>query len=246
MVAFEFRSRFGAFKDPLTVSQNITFPIPPKTAIGGVMAAILGIDDYQDDKEYFSFGYSLILRSEIRKKSFSQNYINDYTTKSLTQLNLLMKKDVDKLAGGFRDTKSPQKPINRELLINPKYLIFIDGFKYQKQLEKQLQNRQCHYPVYMGNSEFAATFEYVNVQSVEELTLTNDYLHSFIAEEDASSIDFESGVRYSNMRFATATTSQRQHQKYQNIVLASSPIRVKTLTCKKIVLDQETVYCQFL
>lgn len=246
MVAFEFRSRFGAFKDPLTISQNITLSIPPKTAVGGIMAAILGIDDYQDDAEFFSFTYSVIVPSELRKKSFSQNYINDYTAKSLTQLNLLMKNDTQKLAAGFRDAKSPQKPINRELLINPKYLIFVENFKYQEQLKECLEKRLCHYPLYMGNSEFAATFEKRDIQNVEDITLNDEYLHSFIAEEDAAAIDFEAGVRYSNVRFATATHTGRRYQHYRNLILASAPIRVTSLTCKKITLENETLHCQFL
>ncbi|MEA3452419.1 MAG: CRISPR-associated protein Cas5 [Bacteroidota bacterium] len=84
MFAFKLWGHFGVFRDPITITQNITFSIPPKTTIGGMLAAILGIDynDYFNDDDYFDFKYSLVLNSHIRKKSFSQNYVEDYTKKS--------------------------------------------------------------------------------------------------------------------------------------------------------------------
>ena len=44
MFCFKLWSQFGVFRDPLTITQNMTFPIPPKTTVGGMLAAILGID----------------------------------------------------------------------------------------------------------------------------------------------------------------------------------------------------------
>ena len=84
MFAFKLWGHFGVFRDPITITQNITMPIPPKTTVGGIIAAILGIDynEYFNDPDYFNFEYSIVLNRSIRKKSFSQNYIEDYTKKS--------------------------------------------------------------------------------------------------------------------------------------------------------------------
>lgn len=92
MFGFKLWGRFGSFRDPITITQNMTFSIPPKTTVGGMLASILGIDynDYFNDNEYFDFGYSLVLKNPVRKKSFSQNYIMDYTEKSLSRLNLML------------------------------------------------------------------------------------------------------------------------------------------------------------
>ena len=92
MFGFKLWGRFGSFRDPITITQNMTFSIPPKTTVGGMLASILGIDynEYFNDNEYFDFGYSLILKNPVRKKSFAQNYIMDYTEKSLSRLNLML------------------------------------------------------------------------------------------------------------------------------------------------------------
>ncbi|MCR8684683.1 CRISPR-associated protein Cas5 [Campylobacter ureolyticus] len=86
MFAFKIWSKFGAFKDPMTISQNITLNFPPKTAVAGMMAAILGVDEYLKDDGFNSFKYSVVTNSNTLKKSFSQNYINDYTKKTNSHL----------------------------------------------------------------------------------------------------------------------------------------------------------------
>ena len=92
MFGFKLRGNFATFRDPLTITHNLTLPIPPKTTTGGIMAAILGIDynDYFKDDEYFDFQYSLITQKLIRKKSFAQNYIADYTDRSAKKLDVMI------------------------------------------------------------------------------------------------------------------------------------------------------------
>src|SRR4030042_3449114 len=141
MIGFKLWGHFAAFRDPITITQNLTLPIPPKTTIGGLMAAVLGIDynDYFNDNRYFDFQYSLISLNPIRKKSFAQNYIEDYTKKRSGQkldsmykfyLNNNDKKLFDLLNLKFSEKFTKPKPIYRELLINPSFLIFIKDYKY--------------------------------------------------------------------------------------------------------------------
>ena len=69
MLAFEIWGKFASFKDPFTISQNLTFNLPPKTAVGGMMASLLGLpyqtekDDiaYFDEVDFFDFQYSCIV-----------------------------------------------------------------------------------------------------------------------------------------------------------------------------------------
>jgi len=58
-----------------------------------MLAAILGMDyhDYFNDFEYFDFKYSLVLEKPIRKKSFAQNYVADYTKNSEKKINTIAK-----------------------------------------------------------------------------------------------------------------------------------------------------------
>lgn len=245
MFAFKIWGKFASFRDPFTISQNISLSIPAKSTVAGMMASILGMEEYLKDKN-FDFKYSLVI-SPIQKKSFSQNYINDYTKRTLTQLNNIKKRDFEKVAKGLRDSKNPQKPINRELIINPKYLIFIKDFLFKEQIIKNLQNRICKFPFYLGNSEFAGNFKYVEIEdvSLREKSLVD--VDSFVGEEDLENIVFEDGVRYSTLTFSSKLDEKRSPIKMDNVIIANSKITLKDVkNIYKIQTNDKEYFCRFI
>ena len=237
MFAFELWGRFGAFRDPITVTQNVTLSIPPKTTIGGMLAAILGIDynDYFNDPEYFDFKYSLVLNSSIRKQSFSQNYVSMYTPRSASKLkgiraiindNTLHKKEELSLEN-FRFTikkdpkyKTPTKPIRRELLINPSYLIFIKDFKYEKKAVSMLKAHKSSFALYMGNSEFPANYEFVECEKSIGKGLSQ--IKSFTQSD--KKINFESVKKYTTIYAATKAMNNRQYRDFKRITISDNGI----------------------
>lgn len=273
MFGFNLWARFGVFRDPLTITQNMTFSIPPKTTIGGMLAAILGMDyqEYFNDPEFFNFGYSLILKQPVRKKSFVQNYIEDYTKKSALRLDAMLKvrdqvkalellddqnnalksnesinekdrkkiisiekkientrfkleKNMDDLKkkSGARYPKS--KPIFRELLIDPSFLIFIHEFKYENEITASMQNHESAYPLYMGNSEFAANYRFIKCKEWTAKPITQ--LDSFTGSSDK--IAFESGKKYTSVYAATQTSGNREYRNFRHVVVCDQKIVLKS------------------
>jgi CRISPR-associated protein Cas5h len=248
MFVFEIWGKFASFRDPFTISQNISLSIPPKTAVAGMMASILGIEEYLGRDDFSDFGYSVVALNPIRKKSFSQNYINDYTSKVQTHLNSLKKGDFEKVGKGLRDNKSPQKPINRELLLDVRYLIFVKRFKYEDKISSYLKNRISRFPLYLGNSEFAGGFRFVPIyDAIELLNQKSVEVDSFVLEEDISNIVFQNDTRYSKISFATKLNEQRTPLVFANVVLGTSPIRLKDISgVYKIKTANRTYYCRFV
>ncbi len=246
MLAFEIWGKFASFRDPFTISQNISLPIPPKTTVAGMMASILGVENYFDDKAFSDFEYSVIMINPIRKKSFSQNYINDYTSKVQTQLTNLTKEDYKKIGVGFRDKKHPQKPINRELLLNPRYLIMIKDFKYENELSQYLKDKISKFSFYLGNSEFAGNFKFIEIIKTQEVKLKEVKVNSFILENDVSYIDFKEDIRYSSLSFATALDTNRRPISSASVILGSQSISVKELEVYSIETIDKVYYCRFL
>lgn len=265
MFAFRLWSHFGVFRDPITITQNVTFSIPPKTTIGGMLAAILGIDynDYFNDPEYFDFKYSLVLKSPIRKQSFSQNYIEDYTGKSHLKHDSMKKviysalslekvieendiknqdsffntdenvfnEEIEKAKGNYQKDlkkfwdrisgKMPKpKPIRRELLINPNYLIFIKDFKFEKQAISILKSHNSGFAFYMGNSEFSANYKFVECEKSVGKYLSQ--IESFTQSND--NISFESGKKYTTIYAATKAVNDRQYRDYKRITISDNGI----------------------
>ena len=247
MFAFEIWGKFASFRDPFTISQNISLAIPPKTTVAGMMASILGIEEYFEDKAFSDFEYSVVTINPIRKKSFSQNYINDYTSKVQTHLNSLKKGSFDKISGGMRDKKSPQKPINRELLLDVRYLIFIKDFGYEDTIVEYLQNKISKFPLYLGNSEFAGNFRFISLfDAVELLEQKSVKVDSFVLEEDIGAIDFKEGMRYSKISFATVLNTKRTPLSFANIVLGNLPITLKNGSVYQIKTKDKTYHCRFV
>jgi CRISPR-associated protein Cas5h len=283
MFAFKIWGNFAAFRDPLTISQNLSLPLPPKTTVGGMMASILGIENYFDDEEYFDFGYSCVMLNEIRKKSFSQNYIEKYTSRvgtkisayettlkkyrevekakdklltlkkqkqelleqnglkkaQITKLEKLpltiykqvksvnkkcqaLEKEIAKLEKKQNETFTKPKPTNRELILNPSYLIVIDRFKYEERIIALLKEHSSIFPFYLGNSEFSGNFQFIEHQTVESII---DEVHSFTVHTEK--IDFNLGQKYSNMTTPLKTVKDRQYKEFQKIVFSNEVIKLK-------------------
>jgi len=294
MFAFKLWGSFGAFRDPITITQNITLGIPPKTTIGGMLAAVLGIDynNYFNDTNYFDFEYSVVINNHIRKKSFSQNYVEDYTKKSeikhacfiklyeiKEKLNLLIeqkkylssqlelsKKDTKKLEGidkKILKTKidlekqlenvnknifgkmTKPKPIRRELLINPSYTIFINNYKYEKEIISAMKNHQSSFMFYMGNSEFPANYELLDCLDIQNKSLDN--VDSFTKSLDK--INFESVNKYSIIHFATKVVEKRKYMDYKKIVFGDFGKQIffkDSINGYSIKLSNKTYNCEFI
>ena len=269
MFGFKLWGKFGSFRDPITITQNMTFSIPPKTTVGGMLASILGIDynDYFNDNTYFDFGYSLILKNPVCKKSFVQNYIMDYTAKSLNRLNLMLnirdnnqklllhEKQKKKLEAEELSTKAEEKkikslgkkvattkeklnksidvwkeksavkftkakPIYRELLIDPSFYIFINKFKHEDKIIELMKEHLSGFPLYMGNSEFAANYQFIDCYKYEKEKIME--LDSFTG--NPGKIKFETGKKYTNVYAATRTTGSREYRDYKNMVVCDKKI----------------------
>jgi CRISPR-associated protein Cas5h len=247
MFAFEVWGKFASFRDPFTISQNITLPVPPKSTVAGMMASVLGIENYLQDEAFGAFDYSVITVNPVRKKSFSQNYINDYTSKVQTQLNSLQKEDVTKLSHGLRDRKNPQKPINRELLIDPRFTIVINNFGYESKLVKYLSERVSKFPFYLGNSEYAANFRVLDLKDYKVLQNISLKVDSFLSEKDIPYIDFQENIRYSTISFAGRLGAKRTPEEFLTLVVASSPVSVTNIDeIYEVTIENKPYCCRFV
>lgn len=246
MFAFKIWGKFACFRDPLSISQNITLLLPPKTMIGGMLAALLGVDDYLGDDDFMDFKYSVVLDGCVLKKTFSQNYINDYTKKTKAHLNSLKNLDMQKISNGLRDKSAPQKPINRELLINPRYTIFIDKFKFENEAIDSLKNRISKFPFYLGNSEFAGNFEFMEIVNFTYKNFDEVGIDSFVPQSKAHNICFDENVLYSPICFAGSLDDDRSPKTHINLIFSNNQIRAKNIEACEVICAQKTYRCIFV
>ena len=146
VLIFDISSDFAQFRKYFTNMSPLTFAIPPRTVIAGILGAILGIDKH-DNPEVFSRANSFIslkIVHPVRKTKIPTNYIKTIKKTHFARFD-------------------QHKPTNVEYLKNPCFRIFVshqDRAIYQK-LEFNLSEHRTVYTLNLGISSCLANFLWI-------------------------------------------------------------------------------------
>ncbi len=152
-LVFDIWSSFGHFKKPYTTTSPLTYSIPTRTAITGILAAIIGLDK-SEYIEHFSLekaNVAVKIINPVKKIRISENFIN--TKKSMTKIH-------------------ERTQIKVEFLKDAAYRVYvshIDAGLYSK-LKEMLSSHSTIYTISMGISEALANFKYVGEFEGAEIT----------------------------------------------------------------------------
>ena len=108
-LVFDIWGDYGHFRKFYTTSSPLTFSIPPRTTVCGIIAALIGLDK-EEYLKYFTkdkCNIAIQLNKEVNKTRLSYNLINTKTAKLYSQI-----KD--------------RTQVTFELLQDPSYRIYIN------------------------------------------------------------------------------------------------------------------------
>ena len=153
VLAFDLWGDYAHFRKHYTTTSPLTFSIPPRTTLCGLLAAIIGLDKteylrYFSDKDA---SIAVQLLSEVKKITFAENLIDT------------------KKAGKMMNQIKQRTQIRFEFLKNPKYRIFVyhkDQAIYRK-LKEMLEAHKTVYTPCLGLSELLANFNYLDEYNAE-------------------------------------------------------------------------------
>ena len=140
-------STYGCFNKSFSNKGGLlTYPIPPKTEIIGMIGSVLGIDfdDYEEigDKRIYSI-------EKFYDIQISVQALFDLKTARLVYNNC------DKTIAN----------IYQDILVNPKYKVFISFpiklKEYESEFIEKIKNHSTIYNLYMGRNEFPLNYEYL-------------------------------------------------------------------------------------
>lgn len=178
-VGFEIWSDYGHFRKGFTTTSPLTYQIPSRTALSGIISAILGLqrDSYYELLNEENSAIALQILNPIKKINVNRNLVST-------------KKD----SWGIGKPLVTRTQIIYEYIKEPKYRLFVwlkDSEKFEI-LEKSVQERKTVYTVYMGTSEHIAQFSPYGESFVEaELKQTNGNvveIHSVVPSSKAKII----------------------------------------------------------
>lgn len=159
VLAFDVWGDFAHFRKVYSTASQLTYGIPPRTTLSGLIAAILGLprDSYYDEFSKENSRLAVVLKKPIKKH----------------KINLNLLKTKDETLGLVDLWKSPPEDIERvqvpfEMVRKPKYRIYLwlKNKTLFNELQTMLRNHQSTYTPYLGITECIANFSYGGMKDV--------------------------------------------------------------------------------
>ncbi len=197
---FELSGKYAHFKVPESTRGNFTFPFPPRTALMGLIAGILGIQRnsyWQENQKFYSAKIAVEILNIVLKDSLKINYTQTKTITSLRKIGapitLLIPKDP-----GNPKSRGFITQFKLDLLKNVKYRIYvsIDDDELHKQLVKRLKEKKYVYPPYLGHANFFANINYLGNYDADYLSAGEYAISGLIAASalmDEKDLIYQSG-----------------------------------------------------
>ena len=170
LLVFDIASEYGHFRKFNTTTSPLTYSIPTRPAIAGVLGAVLGIEREVSSGK---FREGVMPVAEVFSKdnaSIAVQLINPVKKVNIA-FNLL---DTEKTASSFFNIKQ-RTQIEFELLKNPCFRIFVnlkDEILF-KDLITRLRENDTHFSPYLGLSQFTATIQFKGISNFHRSNATD-------------------------------------------------------------------------
>lgn len=212
VLIFDVWGYYAHFRRFYTTTSPLTFPIPPRTALCGLIAAIIG--KKKEDNEYLKYftlnkaSIGLRLLKPVKKVMIAENLIHTKNAKG-PGMNLI----------------TERTQINFEFLKDPKYRIYFhhtDEDIYQ-QLKGNLISHKSVYTPCLGLSENIANFEFEGEFKIKSET-SGGYVQinsvlptEKIAEKQSINFNREGDGEYFSIKVPIELNLDRVVTKYSDI-----------------------------
>lgn len=171
IIEIDIWSNFGCFNKPFSTSGgNLSYLIPPKTVIIGMIGAILGYD--VNNFETIDKNNKKYEIEELFDIKISIQPLFDFKSKRVT----FNKFFIDKKKIKFKN-------INQDILIEPYYKIFISFPDSLSDIEEvfinRLKNYESIFNLYMGKNEFFLNYELCNIIKYDSIFLNKNNISEY-------------------------------------------------------------------
>jgi CRISPR-associated protein Cas5h len=233
LLVFDIASEYGHFRKFNTTTSPLTYSIPTRPAIVGVLGAILGIErEFSPEK----FREGVMPVSEVfskEKVAIAVQLVNPLKKVNIA-FNLL---DTEKTPSSFFNIKQ-RTQIEFELLKEPCFRLFINvkDDALFVDLEKRIRENRTHFTPYLGLSQFTATIEFRGLSTLQRLNTTT--FHEVVSavnlsnanQDDPIQFDHSVDFKYTSDTMPVTMLSDRIVTEYSEVILETNGkvIKVKS------------------
>lgn len=209
-VCFDIAGDLAHFRRPYAISTALTFPIPPRTALCGLVGALLGLPKnenlrYLGDSDAI---FGLQLRDRIKTGHVSLNLIDT------------------KGSSGFRPkAENPHTIMRYEVIRDPRYRIWFSHSKLGPDLYETLLASRSHYTPCLGLAWMICWSEGNPVQLDAEYTGTEHGQSPVTlvrSETIDGEIDWDDSSVYQRVRMPAEMQPDRIVTRYQEYVIETT------------------------
>lgn len=233
IIVFDISSEYGHFRKFNTTTSPLTYSIPSRPAIIGMIGAISGIEREIGAGKFHEL---VVPVAEVFSKENADVAIQilNPIKKANIAFNLL---DTEKTAASFFNIKQ-RTQIEFELLKNPSFRIFVSikDENLFEQLVSKLQENKTHFTPYMGLSQFTATTNLVTVE-VGNSIISQDYIDIQTAVNISNTerkFDFKhtSEFKYNSDTMPIEMTKDRVVVEYSEVIIETNGQGISVKTTK--------------
>lgn len=232
ILIFDIGSEYGHFRKYNTTTSPLTYSIPTRTAIAGILGAILGMERETADgvypegaipvQEFFgkaNYDIAVQILNPVKKENVAINLIN---------------------TAGAREhfynlTKAGRTQIEFELLKEPRFRVYLamnDQVTLNK-LAERIRLKKHHFSPYLGLAQFTADVDFVEMTKAECIQSNGSEYVEFITAVNLSKVtgeppvEFDYSAIYSANNMPMEMNRVREVQEYSEILIEKNGQPVK-------------------
>ncbi len=216
LLVFDIWGEYAHFRKPYTTTSPLTYSIPSRTALTGIIGAILGIEKGRNNIElnYENCNLSLRVLNPIKKVIINQNLINTKIAEMMSRIK----------------PKGGRTQIRFETLKDVKYRIYVEIFdieKYKK-LKELLENHKSIFSPCLGITEHLANFSFIGEYEYfkENGEVSVDSVVS-LEHVTKGNVEFEGNKEYFSDTYALEMSDNREVLKYGEILIERTAKQIK-------------------
>jgi len=208
VLVFDVSGRFAHFKQIHTTTSPLTYSIPPKTALSGMLACVLGKDrdTYYDDFSAENFEIGIKIKKPIKKQRININYLSTEEDSN----------DVMNLGKDFPESIE-RKRIPLEVVHSPEYRIYfwVESEELREDILDLFQKGKSVYTPYLGLSEFIANIEFKGSYEAKKRTSEGVVIIDTVLPVDTyDEIEPEPNKRYRKEKVPTEMSLNEKGERY--------------------------------
>jgi len=191
VIAFDYVARFGHFLRAEAGNSGITYPVPPRTVLLGLIGAVLGLE--KDQVQQTLVDAEIAVGGSVPRRFWHRTNVRKDPPRPLPRVFKLAKKKGN-------ESESSEKPeknyrFSQEWLWRPCYRVWVslpDPFLHS--FAERLKHRRWHFSPCMGLSELLADLRFVD--QFESLPAASG-LHAIgsVVKQDAGTVEVAEACR---------------------------------------------------